>query len=487
MGMRSKTASLQEDSAMSTQQFVDTHRALREQYEGFTSRELGITSPIPVLEVLDRPGKKADELKRTIVAILCDNFVRYEMGRANLLETSRADLPKWIKTGLALISASHADDLTDQVISEQPLTNRSGKIHYMDIQTESAKGNLAGGVRMFDALRGFIGTDGFSGDKVEDEPLGLSGSTDYTPTLEYRPVIPGSVLITDGNLVIRDDRNGNLVGDVGAPGGGITNTVNYITGAVSVRFSASTTGPVVGYYTYNIEAADELPKYGIALRSITVEARPRAIATEWSQQSVFDLLNDWGIDAEPTILDAGAKIIMAEKFKHVVNHLYRVASGGTFVFDNVTPAGISYRDHIDSFGIQLTRLQHDIWKNTQRVRPNVCVFSPDIWFLFQYTKGFTGEGAPGQTDALAGPKKAGVLSEHGITCIADPTFPPRSAVLTYRGGEILNTAAICAMYIPLYKAPIHVRGFRKDTALLTEYALHVVNPEMMGTIQVINL
>lgn len=477
--LKSKAGVLVEDKPMSTEQLIATHRPLVERYEAFKSPELGISKAVPVLDIL---GEGADPWLKTKVAILCENFYR-----KSLTETSRADLPKWVKTGLALISASYADDLTDQIISEQPLTNKSGRVHYMDIKTERTKGDLAAGTRMFDPLRGFIGTERFGSEKVLDEPLGVAGGTDYTPTLEYLPVIPGSVEITDGNLVIRDDRNGNLVGDTGAAGGGITNTVNYITGAVSVRFSANTTGPVVGKYIYNIEAATELPTYGIGLRAVQVEARPRAIATEWSQQSVFDLLNDWGIDAEPTILDAGAKIIMAEKFKHVVNHLYKVASGGNIVFDNTTPAGISYQEHIDSFGIMLSRLQHEIWQNTQRVRPNVCIFAPDIWFLFQYTKGFVAEGSPAQTDSLAGPKKAGVLSNHNLTCIADPTFEAGRAVLTYRGGDILNTAAILGNYIPLYKAPIHSRGFHKDTAMLTEYVIHVINSDMMGKIQVTNL
>jgi hypothetical protein len=107
--------------------------------------------------------------------------------------------------------------------------------------------------------------------------------------------------------------------------------------------------------------------------------------------------------------------------------------------------------------------------------------------LFQYTQGFNGEGAPGQTDSLAGPKKSGVLTNHNITCIADPTFPSGSALLTYRGSDILNTAAVVGMYIPLYKAPVHAKYFKKDTALLTEYAVHVVNSEMMGKVRVTNL
>jgi len=462
-------------------QFVHANRKLVESFQRYTCPEIGLEKPFNALAPL---GVELDTYEATKTAILMENFIQKTR---SLQETSRADLPRWIKTGLALISASQADDLTDQVISEQPLQNRSGRIHYLDIQTEKTKGKLPAGQRMFDALRGFYGSDDFSNEEIREEPVGAAGSTDYTETLEYLPGIPDSIEITDGTQVIRDDRNGNLVGDINTPAGIYTNTINYLSGEMAFRFATATTAPVVVNYSYNIEAATELPKYGISLRSITVEARPRAIATEWSQQSVFDLLNDCGVDAEPTIMDAGAKIIMAEKFKHVVKHLYKVAAGGTTIYDNTNPTGITYREHIDSFGILISRLQNEIWQNTQRVRPNVCVHAPDIWFLFQYTNGFNGDAAPGQTDALAGPKKSGVLTNHGITCICDPTFKPGSAVLTYRGNEIVNTAAIMGMYIPLYKAPVHVKGFHKDTALLTEYALHVINPEMLGRIEVINL
>lgn len=460
------------------EQFVNRHKTLVESFRNFKSNDLGIKKAVNVLAPL---GADPDPILETKTAILCENFVKKAVG--TLDETSRADLPKWVKTGLAMISASHAEDITDKVISEQPMQQRAGKLHYLDIQTETTKGSLPGSQRIFDALRGYYGGENFSSEKIIKEPIGAPGSATYTKVLEYFPVIPGSVRIYAAAQQVEDDSNGGLVGDVT----GAANTINYVTGEVTFTLGAVATDFVYVDYAYNIEASVGLPRYGIALRGITVEARPRAIAAEWSQQAVFDLQAEWGIDAEPTILDAGAKIIYQEKFKHVVNHLFTVATGGTLIFNNVTPAGISYREHIDSFGILVSRLMHEIWQNTQRVRPNVVVFSPDIWFLFQYTKGFTAEGSPAQTDSLAGPKVVGTLVNHNLTCICDPTFPPGSAVLTFRGNEIFNTAAMLGMYIPLYKAPIHVQGFRKDTALLTEYAMHVINDEMLGKIEVINL
>ncbi len=67
--------------------------------------------------------------------------------------------------------------------------------------------------------------------------------TDFTCRLSRNPVVPGSLVIVAGPLSgrkiwwkVTSDRSGNLVGDVAVPGGGITNCVNHLDGAVSLRF-----------------------------------------------------------------------------------------------------------------------------------------------------------------------------------------------------------------------------------------------------------
>lgn len=86
------------------------------------------------------------------------------------------------------------------------------------------------------------------------------GVTDrYTKAaLAHLPLVPGTFILTGvdagpPNLIVTDDGNGNLVGDVDPAG---TNTINYTTGAVDVTFSGALAGPGVGnptcvysYYT----------------------------------------------------------------------------------------------------------------------------------------------------------------------------------------------------------------------------------------------
>lgn len=468
--------------------FVRKHEDRVRRFRNFTAPAFGIEKAINPMEILEDKNGDIDPIKATKAAILLENFYNKTAelyGKGLLDETSRASLPAWVKNGLALIAAAQAEDIVDKVISVQPMSNRLGRIHYLDVISERAKGDIPDRAVLFDALNGFRGTDSVSDEKVPPEVLGAAGGTDYPAVLNYTPCIPGTLIITDGTQVIRDNGNGLLVGDTGASGGGITNTIDYISGTISVRFASATAAQVKATYVYNIEAALKLPEYGIHLRAEQVEARPRALGASWSQQAVMDFMNDFGIDAEPTIIEAGARLIAQEVFKHVVNELRKQATGGAVVFDNTAPTGVSYRDHLKTLHLFVTRLQDLVYEATQTTRPNVAVLHPSIAFAFAFQDGWQGQRYA--NDGIAGPRFFGRLTDHDIDVFIDPTYSRDQFLLTYRGPEFVSTAAIKGDYVPLYKAPVHVRGFRKDFALLSEYAIKVINGNMIATGQLVNL
>jgi hypothetical protein len=477
------TAIRARQAAQLTERYVDRLAEKVKKFQNFTMPEYGITKTVNPMEILEDAQGQIDPVLGAKTAVLMENFITKTVSQLD--ETSRASLPSWVKNGLALIASAQADSPIDKVISLQPLAQRSGRIHYMDIVTERAKGNIPDRAKMFDALAGFRGTDGLSSEDITSEVVGSPGVTNYTPILGYGPVIPGTLVLTDGVQVVRDDRNGNLVGDVGATGGGITNTIDYITKQVSLAFAAGTSGSVKATYKYNIEAALQLPEYGVQLRAEMVEARPRALGASWSHQSIMDFMADFGIDVEPTIIEAGSRLINMEKFKHVVNTLRANAAGGAVVFDNTAPSGVSYRDHLKTLSLYLSRLQDLIWEATQTVRPNVMVIHPSLLFAVAFQDGY--QGVKFANDGIAGPRFVGRLTNHDLDVFADPTFPRDQGILTHRGAEFVSTAAVMAEYIPLYKAPIHTRAFRKDFALLTEYTIKVINGAQIGTFQMTNL
>ena len=161
------------------------------------------------------------------------------------------------------------------------------------------------------------------------------------------------------------------------------------------------------------------------------------------------------------------------------------ATGGAVVFDNTAPTGVSYRDHLKTLSIYISRLQDLVWEATQTTRPNVMVVHPSILFALAYQDGY--EGQRYANDGVAGPRYVGRLTNHDLDIFCDPTYPRDNALLTFRGAEFVSTAAILGDYVPLYKAPVHVRAFRKDFALLTEYVIKVIDSDMIATLTMVNL
>jgi len=80
---------------------------------------------------------------------------------------------------------------------------------------------------------------------VINEPVGSSGSTSYSGTLRFKPVIANSVRFTDGVRVVTDNGSGVLQGNVN-PGG--TNTIDYTTGDYDFTFNATSTADVTVDY-----------------------------------------------------------------------------------------------------------------------------------------------------------------------------------------------------------------------------------------------
>ena len=76
---------------------------------------------------------------------------------------------------------------------------------------------------------------------VSGESVGSSGSTHYTKTLAHTQVF--GIEIISGTKSLRDDKNGNLIGDG-------TGTINYATGELDVTFTDTTTAAVTVSYLY---------------------------------------------------------------------------------------------------------------------------------------------------------------------------------------------------------------------------------------------
>jgi len=95
---------------------------------------------------------------------------------------------------------------------------------------------------------------------------GTGAQTQFTKTLVNLPLTPHNVLITTGSLVVTDDGEGNLTGDVDPTG---NNTVDYLTGDIDVTFSTPPAGSAdvncqYDYILYYQRGAEEAVSTGAA-------------------------------------------------------------------------------------------------------------------------------------------------------------------------------------------------------------------------------
>jgi hypothetical protein len=115
---------------------------------------------------------------------------------------------------------------------------------------------------------------------VVAEPVGPSGSASYNTILSETPIVPGSLRIMDGTVVLKDEPSGYLQEGiffgVSAPivGPGVeSGSVNYQTGEVTVNFSGPTAGVVTADYA---QVADEYP-YRAARMDIEILMNPGGV------------------------------------------------------------------------------------------------------------------------------------------------------------------------------------------------------------------
>ena len=163
------------------------------------------------------------------------------------------------------------------------MDRRIGQIFYLDYLYGTTKGDIASSSKMFDAKTGAANESDYSSDTINDESLatGDGAHTAYTSTLTYKPVIAGTLVITDGVETFTDDGDGSLVSSISA---GNTGTIVYTTGVYSVVFQTNVVNGVVVYgdYRFNMEEdATGIGEVDLSLTSSTVTARTRKLKARW--------------------------------------------------------------------------------------------------------------------------------------------------------------------------------------------------------------
>lgn len=176
--------------------------------------------------------------------------------------------------------------IAPDIVSTQALESKAGMISYLRFTYGTDKSPVQAGQMFNNSLYTGRSEATYSSREIVEEPIASGAS------LDFKPILPGTVTITDSSATYVDDGNGGLT-DV-ATGTTTANAINYATGEVSLAGLTDATAN----YEYNNEQVPDLkvPEINMSLAQIPIFAKSRKLAAYWGFDAAYDLRQQYGTE-----------------------------------------------------------------------------------------------------------------------------------------------------------------------------------------------
>jgi len=442
------------------------------------------------------------EHTRNVMAVLYENQANYLL---NLNEETRStNVGSFLKFVFPVLRRVWPNLIANEIVSIQPMTAPVGGIFFYDLKYGTTKGTVTAGDTLIRDFNRF-----YSSEKIDEEIVGVGVGTSFASTLDFTPVRISTLTVsgfTDGTgaLVSGADNGSGLIA-----GTGVSGTIDYDTGAISIDFTAAVSGNVTAMYEYNSECNTNVPQINIDIQLLEIRATTRKLKALWCSEAADDLKAFHGIDAEAEIVAGLAAEIALELDREIIEDLHTQATGfaGSFAASPV-PAYHTQVDHYRNILTIITQGSNRIHKNSLRGPANFLVTSPDVSAIIEQleTHGdFRPIVAPSNSDTRGpveaphtfGVYKVGTLSSKYVL-YKDPFFPVVGAgsgsgtgdiLLGYKGNTFIDAGFVWAPYVPLQVTATFLdpNDFQFRKGMRTRYSKKMVRSEFYGNVTVTGL
>lgn len=320
-------------------------------------------------------GMKEGVMKEQ-TAVLMSNWLRATKYMSE--DTRSSSIANFNKYAFPLIRAILPEMASPRLFSMQTMFGPSSQIFYFDYLYGSTRGRVTAGQKLFENSDPQYGAS-----EIDLELIGTGNgaASQFTGVLSYAPIVPGTITITDGDQVVTDDGQGNLVGSVSGTG---TNTINYASGVFDLTFAvAPDVNPITADYTVDSEGNEEgIPQVDLILTSSPVIARSLKLRMRYSLEAQYSLRDTLGLEAEAEAVTAMGAEIAYEVDQQNFNNVFRVAldkrTDAFFTF-NLTPStGVSFRDWKENLVDYFIRASSQILQESGRAIGNKIVAGQQV-------------------------------------------------------------------------------------------------------------
>ena len=410
-------------------------------------------------------------------AILLENTYDYVK---RMDETTRVvNMGSFVDYGFDVISATVPNLVAHEVVSVQPMNAQHAAIFYLQYLAGNSKGGLAAGTALNSPFTGVADNVNFSNEVVSGEVVGTGDATEveFTTSLAYTPIKPGTVVITAGSIIAADDGEGGFTGT------GIVvadSEIDYNEGTVTIKLSTApaAAASIIADYRYDMNLTTVgYSQVDLDLQSVGIEAHPRKLRSRWLLDAAFELQKMKGIDAEAELVKAMSSEIKYETDGEILREIYKLAGNTGFTWSCQNPtSSLSYMEYKRTLIDVFVEASNKIFTQTKRVGANFIVAGVNVCNIIETLPEFVADSIG--TKQINGPHYIGMLAGKWKV-YKNPFYNENQFVLGYKGNSWLDAGFVYAPYMPLYTTPTQVMDdfvFRKGLA--TSYGQVMLNNKL---------
>lgn len=380
---------------------------------------------------------------------------------------------------LQVITGVFPSLIAEELFSVQPITQKTAQVYWLEYLRGTQKGNLDQGGLIQGAFRR-AGYDqiGYASAEVREESQAALGksATSYSCSLDWLPVIPGTVELVVGSNTYKDNGKGDLISVSGNAKAG---TIDYASGAVSLTTLPTLTedADVHVNYEYNNENAPaRVPELDVHLQDTTITARSHKLKAIYSLDAAYDIQQSQGIILEDELLRAAGNELRHETDGMMILDCYNKTTKSSIFVDNYQPSmGLSRRDFCMQFADKIHSECSDIFESTKRVKGNWVVVGKNGMDLLEVI------GAPrfvAVTSTAAGPHFAGTL-DGNIKVYHDPFMPSDAYLVGFKGSSLIDAGYVYAPYMMFFTTDlIRDENFTGRQGYATSSGKRMLEPDL---------
>ena len=250
------------------------------------------------------------------------------------------------------------------IASVQPIEEELGLIYYKRVKAVTGGGNLSAGSTIVSVYGDYVTPQGYTNAEVS-EVIGTGNGTvtTFTATLSYKPIRPGTVVVQAGSVTGQDfNYDGNIFG------AGVSGTVDYKTGAISLTFATAPASGVSVSVTYwgNIE------DLSLGVKEINYELDTKQVRAKiYAVKGLVGLFKNWqiqkrfGISAEEELAVDLVNALNAEILGDLIKKM-KNALPATVSWDVTPPTGTDYFLHYQTFKFFLAGAEKKLVEQAKR-------------------------------------------------------------------------------------------------------------------------